>query len=287
MAYLLLFLITLIWAGNFPAGKIALEVIGPLPLIAFRTLIGAILLTVMGRNSTPNWGLTLREDFRSTLILTITGVVSSGVLFYFGLKLTTASNAGIISASTPIWVTLLSWIFVAERFAVVNVCGVLLSFVGLVTIICQGSLMTLLNRSFNWGDLLILTGQLNWAIYTVYGRMVLARRTAIAATASAYLTGAIILFPLMFLESPLVIAQRLSPTVALAAAYLCILSPLSNFWYSKALAKVSPHRAAVFMNLMPIIVLLFSALVLGERITFIQMLGTAMVMSGVILATRF
>jgi drug/metabolite transporter (DMT)-like permease len=177
--------------------------------------------------------------------------------------------------------------FVAERFTLVNVGGVLLSFAGLVTIICQGSLTTLLNRSFNLGDVLILTGQLNWAIYTVYGRIVLARRTAIAATASAYLTGAVLLFPLMFLESPLAVAQRLSPPVLLAAAYLCILSPLSNFWYSKALAKVSPHRAAVFMNLMPIIVLLFSALVLGERITVVQMLGTAMVISGVIVTTRF
>ena len=280
-------MITLIWAGNFPAGKIALEVISPLSLIALRTLIGAIMLTVIGRNSTPNWGAALRADFRSTLILTPTGVVSSGILFYFGLKMTTASNAGLISASTPIWVTLLSWIFISERFGLINVGGVLLSFAGLVVIICQGSLDTLLNRSFNLGDLLILIGQLNWAIFTVYGRIVLARRSAIAATASAYLTGAVILFPLMFLESPLALVPRLSPTVLLAAAYLCILSPLSNFWYSKALAKVSPHQAAVFMNLMPIIVLLFSALVLGERITSVQIVGTMMVISGVIVTTRF
>jgi drug/metabolite transporter (DMT)-like permease len=151
LAYLLLLLVTFIWAGNFPAGKIALGAVGPMTLIALRTVIGAILLTALGRNSTPNWGAALREEPRSTIILSLTGVVASGLLFYFGLKLTTASNAGIISASTPIWVTVLSWMFLAERFALINVSGVLLSFAGLVMIICQGSLTSLLNRSFNWG----------------------------------------------------------------------------------------------------------------------------------------
>ena len=287
MAYLLLLFVTFIWAGNYPVGKLALEHVSPLPLIALRTLVGAAILISLARKSTPNLAAELREDWRSTLILALTGVMASGILFYFGLRLTTASNAGIISASTPIWVAVLSWIFVAERFSVINIGGVLLSFSGLVTIICQGSLATLLQRSFNLGDVLILIGQLNWAIYTVYGRWVLTKRSAIVTTASSYLTGAVLLFPLIFLESPRAVMQHASLGGAIAITYLCILSPLSQLWYSKALAKVSPHRAAIFMNLMPIIVLLFSALVLGETITTVQLLGTVMVISGVVLTTRF
>lgn len=278
---------TFIWAGNYPVGKLALEQISPLPLIALRTIVGAAILVSLARKSTPNLQEALREDFRSTLILAVTGVMASGILFYFGLRMTTASNAGIISASTPIWVAVLSWTFMAERFALINLCGVILSFAGLVTIICQGSLTALLHRSFNLGDMLILIGQLNWAVYTVYGRWVLTKRSAIVTTASSYLTGAVLLFPLIFLESPLAIVQQFSLAGGIAVLYLCILSPLSQLWYSKALAKVSPHRAAIFMNLMPIIVLLFSALVLGERITAVQMIGTTMVISGVILTTRF
>ncbi len=278
---------TFIWAGNYPVGKLALGQISPLPLIALRTIVGAVILVSLARQSTPNLLAELRKEFRSTLILAVTGVMASGILFYFGLRLTTASNAGIISASTPIWVAVLSWIFMSERFALINFCGVFLSFAGLITIICQGSLEALLQRSFNLGDVLILIGQLNWAVYTVYGRWVLARRSAIVTTASSYLTGAVLLFPLIFLESPIAIVEQLSLAGGVAILYLCILSPLSQLWYSKALAKVSPHRAAIFMNLMPIIVLLFSALVLGEQITPVQMIGTTMVITGVILTTRF
>ena len=110
---------------------------------------------------------------------------------------------------------------------------------------------------------------------------------AIAATASAYVVGAVLLSPLLLLDSPIALVQRLSLLDVAAVIYLSVLSPLSNFWYSKALAKVSPHRAAIFMNLMPIIVLVFSAFVLGERISAVQMIGTAVVIGGVILTTRF
>ncbi len=134
---------------------------------------------------------------------------------------------------------------------------------------------------------MILIGQLNWAVYTVYGRKVMERRPATLATASAYLVGAILLLPLAFVESPTHMLSQFSMPVFIGTAYLCILSPLSNLWYSKALVFVSPHRAAIFMNLMPIIVLVFSAAVLHEQISTAQIVGTAMVISGVVITTRF
>src|SRR5262249_29789121 len=113
-------------------------------LIAFRTVIGAVLLTWMVRRSHPNWKTALFEDLFSTDIHSVSGLAASRLLFYFGLKYTTVSNAGIISAFTPIWVTLLSWIFLAERSRLINFCGVVFSFAGLVAIVCQGSLSVLL-----------------------------------------------------------------------------------------------------------------------------------------------
>lgn len=287
LAYLLLLGMVFLWAGNFPTSKFVLDDIGPLTLITLRTLVGAIVLTALGWKSTPNWWAALREDPKSTVFLAFTGVVASGMLFYLGLRITTASNAGILAAATPIWVTLLSWVFLKERLGAVNVAGVVLSFSGLVTILCQGSWANLLNRSFNWGDILIMIGQLSWAAYTVYGRIVLARRSPTATTASAYLAGSVMLLPVCFLESPFSVSYEFSPLALAAIGYLCLLSPFTNLLYYYALTRVSPHRAAVFMNLIPIIVMVFSAVFLGEQITQVQIVGTGMVIGGVVLTTRF
>ena len=67
--------------------------------------------------------------------------------------------------------------------------------------------------------------------------------------------------------------------------FLAILSPLTNLLYYHALTRVSPHRAAAFMNLIPIIVMVFSARFLGEAITMVQITGTVFVIGGVVMTT--
>ncbi len=286
MAYFSLLAVVCLWALNFPAGKFMLGAIGPLTLIALRTVVGAVLLALMGWKSQPNWWAELRKDPQSTAVMTLTGVVGAGTFFYLGLRLTTASNASIIAASTPIWVALFSWAFMKEQLSLINVVGILVSFVGLVSIICQGSLEILLNLVLNRGDLLILIGQLSWATYTVYSRIALANRSPAASTASSYIAGSFILVPLSLIESPLSTVGDFSPLVLSALGFLSILSPMTNLLYYQALSKVSPHRAAVFMNLIPIIVIVSSAVFLGEEITRVQIVGTAFVIGGVLLTTK-
>ena len=48
-AYSLLFLVTLLWAGNFPFGKLALTELGPITLTAARALVAAPLLVLAAR----------------------------------------------------------------------------------------------------------------------------------------------------------------------------------------------------------------------------------------------
>ncbi len=285
-AYFLLFGVVCLWATNFPAGKFMLGAVGPLTLIAIRTVVGAVLLTLMGWKSQPDWWAELRKDLKSTAVMTLTGVIGAGTLFYIGLKTTSASNAGIIAASTPMWVALFSWAFLKEQLSLINVSGILLSFVGLVSIICQGSLAILFDLSLNWGDLYILLGQLSWSSYTVYSRVALAQRSAAAATASSYIAGTFILVPLCLIEAPFSAGFDFSPLVLIALCYLSVLSPMTNLLYYQALTRVSPHRAAVFMNLIPVIVMISSVIFLGEEITRVQILGTACVIGGVVLTTK-
>jgi drug/metabolite transporter (DMT)-like permease len=286
LAYFQLLGVIVLWAGNVPTGKFALTFVGAFTLMAIRTIFGAVILNLLGRKSNPQWWEEIRKDPKSSLIMAFTGVLASGGLFYIGLKMTSSSNAGILAAATPIWVTLLSWLFLDEKLKLVNVAGIVLSFVGLVAIICQGSLANLLQRSFNWGDVILLVGQLNWAVYTVYSRIALARRSPTAATSSAYLVGAVALLPVFFLEEPFTQEFEFSPIIVVAICYLCVLSPLTNLLYYQALTHISPHRAAVFMNLIPVLVLVFSAIFLGERITTVHLIGTSLVISGVVLTTR-
>jgi drug/metabolite transporter (DMT)-like permease len=94
------------------------------------------------------------------------------------------------------------------------------------------------------------------------------------------------LSPVFFFEEPFLQEFEFSPLIVAAICYLCLLSPLTNLLYYQALTRISPHRAAVFMNLIPIIVLVFSAVFLGEQIMPVHIIGTVLVMGGVVLTTR-
>ena len=106
------------------------------------------------------------------------------------------------------------------------------------------------------------------------------------ATASSYIAGTFILVPLCLIEAPFSAGFDFSPLVLIALGFLSVLSPMTNFLYYQALTRVSPHRAAVFMNLIPIIVMISSAIFLGEQITRVQIMGTACVIGGVVLTTK-
>ncbi|HSE95982.1 MAG TPA: EamA family transporter, partial [Methylomirabilota bacterium] len=100
-AYALLFAISLIWAGNFLAAKIALAAIGPITLTALRAVIASAILIWVVRLSHPTWPTVTRTDLRTFLILALTGLVTNTTVWYYGLQRTLAVNAAILGAMGP------------------------------------------------------------------------------------------------------------------------------------------------------------------------------------------
>ena len=177
-AYGLLFLTSLIWAGNFIAGKIALEVVGPITLTALRTVLATGVLLWYVRFSYQTWPSVASGDLRIFLTLALTGLVTNTTLWYYGLHRTLAINAAILGAMGPVFVALLSATWLRERLSRLNVLGILVSSAGVVLTVTRGSLRALLDLDLHPGDFFILAGQTIWAFYSVYARQVSRRYPA-------------------------------------------------------------------------------------------------------------
>jgi len=68
--------------------------------------------------------------------------------------------------------------------------------------------------------------------------------------------------------------------------YQAILGSVAHVWWYEAVHLVGPSRAAVFLNLQPIIGVLLAWVMLGERIGLSGVLGGAAVLAGVALTTK-
>src|SRR5205823_4635549 len=102
--YVLLLAVIVFWAGNFPLGKLALAELGPVTLTAARALSAAPILVGIAWLTAPlAHPLTLR-DYRAFVVLGLTGLVGNTTLWYLGLRQTSALNAGVLGATSPIFV---------------------------------------------------------------------------------------------------------------------------------------------------------------------------------------
>jgi drug/metabolite transporter (DMT)-like permease len=285
-AYGLLFLISLIWTGNFIAAKVALQVIGPITLSALRAVLATGVLLWYVRFTYQTWPSVGGADLRVFVVLALTGLVTNTTIWYYGLQRTLAINAAILGAMGPVFVAILSATWLRERLSRLNVLGIVVSSAGVVLTVTRGSVRALLELDLHSGDFFILAGQGLWAVYSVYARQVSRQYPPTVITAGTYIVSTVVLVPLCLLERPWAMLPHATPGIGLAVLYAATLVTVSHIWFYWGIRVVSASVASLTVNLIPFEVLAVSWLLLGEPVTWAHGLGALIVIGGVALATR-
>ena len=289
-ALLLMILTALVWAGLFPTGKVALRSIPPFTFAAIRLTIGAALLFLylQRKNETEetpvNWTPRLVGSF---LFLGFTGYMLSVGGSYQGLRLTTATNAALLNAASPIAIALLAATFLREKMSAKMLLGIVISIVGVGVIVSRGSWQVIIASAYNPGDLIIVATLFAWGIYTTYGRHLMQVVSPLAATTYAYIAGATYLLIACWLtewESWQLAETRWDSW--LAVAYQSTLGTFAHFWYYQAVEILGPSRAGVFINLVPVMAIGIAYVFLDEALTLPHLVGGLIVLVGVGVAAR-
>jgi drug/metabolite transporter (DMT)-like permease len=287
-AYVALLVIAVLW-GSYPAtAKLALEDFPPSFLAAVRcTLASAFLVTLLLRSEPDSVRLVTPAALRAFLVLALAGIWGSTQITYLGLYFTTASNAALLQTATPVVVAVAARLYLGERLAPVQWLGVAVSATGVLLVITEGRLTALQPGDLRAGDFITLVSLSGWSLYTVYGKRVLARYSPILATTGAYVVGTILILVTAAVTAPLFPAPRLDSATAWAVVvYQGLVGAVAHVWWYRAVHVVGPSRAAIFMNLQPVVGVLLAALLLAEEIGPWHIIGGALVLGGVALTTR-
>jgi len=285
-AYALLLGVALLWAGNYPLAKIGLHELGPVTMSALRALIAAPLLVLVSRLLEGPLPPLARRDLIAVVVLAVSGFVGNSALWYVGLRLTSPANAGILGAASPVVVALAAAAWLRERVSPVNLAGIGLTLVAVLLTIAQGSPRTLLTLSVNRGDVIILVSQSLWVVYTLYSRANLSTFSPLQMLAGAHVVAAGLLLPMALVERPWQAFAHASGVGFSVVLYSALLGTPGHIGFYQAVRTVGPGRAAVFMNLIPFLVLGLSWLLLGEPIRWYHWVGAIGVIGGVVLTTR-
>ena len=284
----LLILATILWGGNFVIGR---AVAGAIPPVTFATIRWCVALLIFFPIAYPllkkEWPK-IKAHFGIVVILALTGVAGFTALVYKGLYFTTSINASLMNSSTPIIIYILSFLFLKERLNKFQVIGTAISLIGVLFIICNGSLDTLLHFQFNKGDLLVILAVVCWAFYSLLIRIYAGRLPGYSTFFVSIFIGIIILLPFMFAElaTTSIVIDWSWQTIG-AIIYVGIFASIVAFLsWNVGVVQFGPNRASIYLNFIPLFAAIFAVIFLGEQILATQVIGGIAVVIGVLVANK-
>ncbi len=167
-----------------------------------------------------------------------------------------------------------------NRFAVV---GSLLSFLGLIYVMAQGDLLSLIQSGGHLGDAMMVLAVFFYAFYSVFLKK---WKLQIPLLISLYVQ---IFFALLY-HLPFVlwlgldaIDQQNVGSVLYAGIFPSLIAPLV---WMLAVQMIGPNRTSIFMNLMPVFTAIIANIWLAEAWTVYHSIGGVIILLGILLAQK-
>ena len=175
VAYLLLIAATIIWGGSWPLGRwlvsedVGGETIPPLIIAVVRyfIVICCFFVLLKWKEGSLNFSL-VQFNWKPIVLMGFTSVTVYQIGYLIGEYYTAASDASLIVATNPIWVFILSGIFLNEGLGFKKIFGGILAFFGVILVVGFSPNIDVPNRIL--GDLYILMAALGYSVYTVVYR---------------------------------------------------------------------------------------------------------------------
>ena len=271
--------------GSAPViGKVALQSFSSNAIVGFR-VGGAAVAFVLLQKLFGSMRLERKQDYWWLALYSLLGIVFNQLLFFNGLRMTTATNTALLAVLIPIFAAAVSAVFGFDRLTRRKIAGIAVAAGGVIYLIdpahadfSQGTLA---------GDLTIILNCLFYATYIAISKDVIARNGALKSLAWLFLFGAFVCVPLgAFALRDFDFAQ-VPATAWQAVGYLVLFQTILGYFLNAwALARVSPAIVAVYIYLQPLIGFALAVAFLGEHFTWRAVVAGLLIFVGVFLTTR-
>lgn len=274
-----------VWGTTFVSSKILLNTgLMPADIFFYRFLMAYLCLALVSHRRW--WTDTWQDELR------LMGLGLMGGSLYFltenmALVYSATSNVSILVSCSPMLTALVVGLFYrSERMNMRQVLGSIVAFVGMAMIVLNGQLILHLNPL---GDILALSAALTWAFYSLLMKGVMERYSTDFITRKIFFYGVLTILPYFLWVEPLNthITLLQEPKVLGNLLFLGLLASTGCYllwnWVMKALGAV---KATNYIYLQSLVTMLFAHLVLGERITWMAIAGTLLLILGMLRTQR-
>jgi drug/metabolite transporter (DMT)-like permease len=284
-----------IWAINFLVVKVGLRHLPALTFASFRIVAAGFFMLAIAPlcRRLPMFSSENRESRPSTYSLNdywifaylgLFGVSINQFCFTIGLRYTSVTHSSIIVGMAPIYTLTLAVLLRLERLTWRKAVGMAIAFTG-VAILASSTGMSQHSPTL-LGDAVTMCGSLGFSMYVVLGKRVAAKYDPLTMTTWNFIFGALIVLPIAlqqavsihFLQTWRFIPWQAWACLAFTGLFSSVLAYLFYFWL---LRYLEASQLASFSYLLPVSASALSILFLGERGSYLELLGGALALAGV------
>ena len=278
-------MVILIWGSTFVSSKVLLNNgLMPADIFFFRFLMAYTCLLILYHTKL------FCDSWRDELVFLGMGITGGSIYFLaenMALLYSTSSNVSIIVCSCPLVTALLvGFFYPSERLSARQFIGVGIAFVGMVLIVLNGQLILHLNPL---GDTFAMSAAILWAIYSLLFKLVEKKYRNSFIARKVFFYGLLTILPYFLFISPLKFDTALfSRHVVLAnLLFLGLLASCGAYLlWTQVMKRLGAVKASTYIYLQSLVTMLVAAICLNERITWMAILGTFILISGMVLAEK-
>ena len=264
------------WSSAFTSARVIVEYAPPLTALAFRFLISGLIGVGLASALGQSARLT-RGQWTAVLIF---GVCQNALylgLNFVAMQTLEASLAAIIASTMPLLVALAGWAFLGQRLRMLGVSGLIAGVVGVAIIMgarLQGGVDV-------FGIVLCVIGVISLTIATLSMLGASSGGNVLMIVGLQMLVGSAVLWvPAIALES---FDITWSWQLITAFAYTTIVPGLIATWvWFRLVGRIGAVKASTFHFLNPFLGVAIAAVLLGERVTALDLLGVAIIAGGIL-----
>jgi drug/metabolite transporter (DMT)-like permease len=202
------------------------------------------------------------------------------------LKLSTATNTVLINSMIPIYIVMVSWLGFKERITLRQSIGIAISLAGLMFIIANGNLSTLISVRFSKGDMWTISAGISWALYSVLLKKSPIELNSLGFLATIIIIGTLFISPFYIWEMSTGKTMNITKASLGSIIYVALFaSILAYIFWNKAIQIIGANKTGIFIHLMPVFSIILAIIFLDEKLRGYHIKGSVLIFLGIFLTT--
>ena len=287
-AYIMLVCATLFWSGNFMVGKFAfLENIPPLSLVFYRwSLVWFILLPFTFKEILKHKN-TILNNLPLLFFLGFTSVGLFNSFTYLSLIHTQVINSTLFNTAIPAVIILLCFLFNIEKTNKFQILGLIISVIGILSIITKLDIEIFLSLNFNKGDIIMIGGVITWGIYSTLLKKKKFTLPLLTLVHVICTFGLICVFPQFFYEFSQGQFIELNTNLFYILIFLALFPSIGSYYcWAGAVSIIGANRAGIFLSLIPLFSTIMAIAFYKEQFQFFHLIGAVLIIIGLFLSNK-